>query len=181
MTKNPENTPKITKNNTKFLGFPRVSCGPVEPCGALWSPLCKAGPLAPKTWASSISQGANFLILEKNLDKIVPIPNYDVVIYIVEDHHDSNFLYNVVDNYNLQYLDYKFLSDAKNEDTFINGVQSNNGKYNLVLAQPRKDLLLARKKLAKTNYYDNYDENYLKEVLEEDYDNIKQEINSKCK
>ena len=124
---------------------------------------------------------ANFLILEKNLDKIVPIPNYDVVIYIVEDHHDSNFLYNVVDNYNLQYLDYKFLSDAKNEDTFINGVQSNNGKYNLVLAQPRKDLLLARKKLAKTNYYDNYDENYLKEVLEEDYDNIKQEINSKCK
>ena len=78
-------------------------------------------------------------------------------------------------------MDYKFLSDAKNEDTFINGVQSNNGKYNLVLAQPRKDLLLARKKLAKTNYYDNYDENYLKEVLEEDYDNIKQEINSKCK
>jgi len=124
---------------------------------------------------------ANFLILEKNLDKIVPIPDYDVVIYIVEDHHNSDFLYNAVDNYNLQYLDYKFLSDAKNEDTFINGVQSNNGKYNLVLAQPRKDLLEARKKLAKTNYYDNYEENYLKEVLEEDYDTIKQEINSKCK
>jgi len=124
---------------------------------------------------------ANFLIVETNLDKIVPTLDYDVVIYIVEDHHDSDFLYNVVDNYNLQYLDYKFLADHKDEDTFINKVQSNNGKYNLVLVQPRKDLLEARKKLAKTNYYDNYEENYLKEVLEEDYDIIKQEINSKCK
>jgi len=122
---------------------------------------------------------ANFLIIEKNLDKIVPIPEYDVVIYIVEDHHESDFLYNAVDDYNLQYPGYKFLSDARNEDTFINGIQSNNGKYNLVLAQPRKDLLEARKKLAKTNYYDNYDQDYLKEVLEEDFDIIHQEINTK--
>ena len=120
---------------------------------------------------------ANFLIIEKNLDQIVPLPEYDVVIYIVEDHHESDFLYNAVDNYNLQYPDYKFLSDAKNENTFINGIQSNNGKYNLVLAQPRKDLLEARKKLAKTNYYDNYDQDYLKEVLEDDFDTI-QEINN---
>jgi len=27
----------------------------------------------------------------------------------------------------------------------------------------------ARKKLAKTNYYDYWDKNYLKEVLEDDY------------
>ena len=124
---------------------------------------------------------ANFLIVEQKLDKIVPTPDYDVVIYIVEDHHDPDYLYDAVDNYNLKYTDYKFLVDHKDDDTFINKIQSNNGKYNLVLVQPRKDLLEARLKLAKTNYYNNYDENYLKEVLEEDYDIIKQEINSKCK
>lgn len=121
---------------------------------------------------------ANFLIVETNLDKIVPTPDYDVVIYIVEDHHECDFLYNAVDNYNLQYPEYKFLSDAKNEDTFINGVQSNNGKYNLVLVQPRSDLLEARKKLAKTSYYHNYDEDYLKEVLEDDYDVVIEQINN---
>ena len=122
---------------------------------------------------------ANFLILETKLAEIVPTPDYDVVIYIVEDYHESDFLYNAVDNYNLQYPEYKFLSDAKNEDTFINGVQSNNGKYNLVLVQPRSDLLEARKKLAKTNYYRNYDEDYLKEVLEDDYNIVIEEINSR--
>ena len=51
-------------------------------------------------------------------------------------------------------------------------MQTNNGKYNLVLCQPRKDLTEARKKLAKTEYYDYWDKNYLEEVLEEDYNNV---------
>ena len=120
---------------------------------------------------------ANFLITEQKLDEIVPSPDYDVTIYIVEDHHDPDYLYTTVDNYNLKYKDYKFLADHRNEVTFVNKVQSNNGKYNLVLVQPRKDLLEARLKLTKTNYYDNYDEDYLKEVLEDDYNLIKSKIN----
>ena len=44
-----------------------------------------------------------------------------------------------------------------------------NGKYNLVFVNKRKEILEARKKLAKTNYYDYWDENYLEEVLEDDY------------
>ena len=51
-------------------------------------------------------------------------------------------------------------------------MQTNNGKYNLVLCQPRKDLTEARKKLGKTNYYDYWDEKYLQEVLEEDYKEV---------
>ena len=121
---------------------------------------------------------ANFLIVEQKLDEIVPSSDYDVTIYVVEDHHDPDYLYTAVDNYNLKYKDYKFLADHRNADTFINKVQSNNGKYNLVLVQPRKDLLEARLKLTKTNYYDNYDEDYLKEVLEEDYDVVKNKINT---
>jgi hypothetical protein len=124
---------------------------------------------------------ANFLIIEKKLNEIVPSSDYDVTIYIVEDHHECDYLYDVVDNYNLKYTDYKFLADHRNADTFINKVQSNNGKYNLVLVQPKKDLLEARLKLAKTNYYKNYDEDYLKEVLEDDYTVIKDEINTNIK
>ena len=41
-----------------------------------------------------------------------------------------------------------------------------------MLCQPRKELTEARKKLAKTNYYDYWDENYLQEVLEEDYKEV---------
>ncbi len=122
---------------------------------------------------------ANFLIIEQKLDEIVPYPDYDVVINIVEDHHESDYLYNAVDNYNLKYKDYKFIADHGKTDTFINKIQSNNGKYNLVLFQPRKDLTEARIKLAKTNYYDYWDKDYLKEVLEDDYEIVKQEINKK--
>ena len=122
---------------------------------------------------------ANFLIVEQKLDEIVPSSDYDVIIYIVENHHSPDYLYDSVDNYNLKYTDYKFLADHKDEDTFINKVQSNNGKYNLVLVQSRKDLLEARKKLAKTDYYNNYDEDYLQEVLEEDYSIIRERINRK--
>lgn len=122
---------------------------------------------------------ANFLIIEQKLDEIVPYPDYDVVINIVEDHHESDYLYNAVDHYNLKYKDYKFIADHGKTDTFINKIQSNNGKYNLVLFQPRKDLTEARIKLAKTNYYDYWDKDYLKEVLEDDYEIVKQEINKK--
>ena len=76
-----------------------------------------------------------------------------------------------------RYEDYKFIADHGKTNTFINKIQSNNGKYNLVLVQPRKDLTEARIKLAKTSYYDYWDENYLKEVLEDDYDLIKSKIN----
>lgn len=120
---------------------------------------------------------SNFLIVEQKLDEIVPSPDYDVVINIVEDYHDSDYLYNAVDEYNLKYEDYKFIADHGKTNTFINKIQSNNGKYNLVLVQPRKDLTEARINLAKTSYYDYWDENYLKEVLEEDYDLIKSKIN----
>ena len=38
-----------------------------------------------------------------------------------------------------------------------------------MLCQPRKELSEARKKLAKTDYYNHWDKNYLEEVLEDDY------------
>ena len=115
---------------------------------------------------------ANFAIIDEKLSQIMPDPNYDVVIYVVEDNISENFLYDAVDDYNRNYSDFKFIADHQKKKTYIQGVQTSNGKYNLVLCQPRKDLTEARKKLGKTNYYDYWDEKYLQEVLEEDYKEV---------
>ena len=118
---------------------------------------------------------AKFAIFEEKLCRIMPNDEYDVIIYIVEDDIDKQFLYDAVDDYNHNYSDYKFIADHGKTKTYIQGVQTSNGKYNLVLCQPRKELTEARKKLAKTNYYDYWDKNYLEEVLEEDYGIINDE------
>tara|TARA_B100001057_G_scaffold163159_2_gene163826 strand:- start:14480 stop:14935 length:456 start_codon:yes stop_codon:yes gene_type:complete len=113
--------------------------------------------------------GANFSIQEEKLHRIVPDPKFEVIIYIVEDNLEAEFLYDAVDDYNRNYPDYKFIADHGKTKTYIQGIQTSNGKYNLVLCQLRKELTQSRKNLAKTDYYDYWDENYLKEVLEDDY------------
>ena len=112
---------------------------------------------------------AKFIILEEKLRKVTPRMGWDVVIYAVEDDHDEDFLYAMVDDYNRTYKKYKFIADHRKSNTKINGVPTSNGKHNLVLCQPKKDLTEARKKLAKTDYYTCWDKHYLKEVLEEDH------------
>ena len=111
---------------------------------------------------------ANYKIVEEKLSQIVPNPDYDVIIYVVEDNMSAQFLYDAVDDYNRNYSDYKFIADHGKTKTYIQGIQTSNGFFNLVLCQPRKELTEARKKLAKTNYYNYWDQNYLKEVLEDD-------------
>ena len=55
------------------------------------------------------ASNANFKILDEKLCKIVPKPDFDVVIYVVEDNIDAEFLYNAVDDYNRNYPDYNSL------------------------------------------------------------------------
>ena len=121
------------------------------------------------------ASGANFCIQQQKLCKIVPNSDYDVIINVVEDDIDADSLYNAVNDYNRNYPNYKFIADHAKTKTYIQGIQTNNGKYNLVLCQPRNELTEARKKLAKTNYYNYWDKNYLKEVLEDDYETINDE------
>ena len=115
------------------------------------------------------ASGANFSIQEQKLSQIAPNDDFDVIIYVVEDNLDAQFLYDTVDDYNRIYPDYKFISDHGKTKTYIQGIQTSNGKYNLVLCQSRNELTEARKKLAKTNYYNYWEKNYLEEVLEDDY------------
>ena len=114
------------------------------------------------------ASGANFSIQEQKLSKIVPNSDFDVIIHVVEDDIDANSLYDAVDDYNRNYPDYKFIADHGKTRTYIQGIQTSNGKYNLVLCQSRKELTEARKKLAKTDYYSYWDKDYLEEVLEDD-------------
>lgn len=62
-----------------------------------------------------------------------------------------------------------FLGDHKDRDTYINGVQTNNGHYNFVLCQPAGELNDARRRLVKTKYYTYWDKDYLKEIMGDDY------------
>ena len=115
------------------------------------------------------ASGANFSIQDQKLHQIVPNCDFDVIINVVEDDIEANFLYDAVDDYNRNYSDFKFIADHQKKKTYIQGVQTSNGKYNLVLCQPRNELTEARKKLSKTNYYKYWDKSYIKEVIEEDY------------
>ena len=120
---------------------------------------------------------ANFIILDEELRKVRPRWGWEVVIFAVEDEHDPDFLYAMVDDYNRNYSDFKFIADHQKKKTYIQGVQTSNGKYNLVLCQPRNELTEARKKLSKTDYYKYWDKSYLKEVLEEDYSVVNTNLN----
>ena len=115
------------------------------------------------------ASNANYTIVDEKLSQIVPNNDFNVIIYVVEDNMSAEFLYDAVDDYNRNYPDYKFIADHGKTKTYIQGIQTSNGKYNLVLCQSRKELTDTRKKLAKTNYYNYWDKNYLKEVLEDDY------------
>ena len=101
---------------------------------------------------------ANFSILDNKLSQIVPKPDFDVVVYVVEDNISAQFLYDAVDDYNRNYPEYKFIPDHGKTKTYIQGIQTSNGLYNLVLCQPRKELTEARKKLARTDYYNYWDD-----------------------
>jgi hypothetical protein len=116
---------------------------------------------------------SKYRIVECSANAIEPIEGMDVVIYIIEDEFNLNEVCKWVDVCNLKYDKWKFFEDCSKYDTFINGIQTNNGKYNLILGQPTQKLRKFREDLAKTSYYDMWDNNYLKEILKDDYDIIK--------
>ena len=123
------------------------------------------------------ASNANFAIVDEKLSQIMPNDDFDVIIYVVEDDISANFLYDAVDDYNHNYPEYRFIADHGKTKTYIQGIQTSNGKYNLVLCQSRKELTEARKKLSKTDYYKYWNKSYLKEVLEEDYSVVNINLN----
>ena len=118
------------------------------------------------------ASNAKYRIVECSASAIEPIEDMDVIIYIIEDEFNLDEVQKWVDICNSKYDEWKFFEDCGTYDTFINGIQTNNGKYNLILGQPTQKLRKFRENLAKTSYYDMWDDDYLKEILENDYDII---------
>jgi hypothetical protein len=115
-------------------------------------------------------------IIECKACEIIPIEGYEVLIYVVENEFNLDEVQKWVEIYNKRYSEWKFFEDCASYDTYINGIQSNNGKYNLILAQPREKLRKFREILTKTNYYNYWSNDYLKEILEEDINLLDQGI-----
>ena len=115
------------------------------------------------------------LIVETPIDDIVPESGHDVIIFIVEDFWRVDQIQRWVAVYNDKFSYYSFFEDCASRQTFINGVQTNNHKYNLILCQSKKKLSNIRKQLAKTGYYSYWSEEYLKEILGDDYEKVKEE------
>ncbi len=107
---------------------------------------------------------ANYEILEIDIDKIYPIKGKDVVIYVLGE-SDLDTINWWVEFYNKKYKDWLFFEDCASYDTFINGVKTNNGKYNLILGQPKEKLEKFREILKKTEYYSYWSKEYYDEIV----------------
>jgi len=115
---------------------------------------------------------SKYRIVECSASGIEPIEDLDVVVYIIEEHFNFDEVQKWVDICNKKYEGWKFFEDCGAYDTFINEIKTNNGKYNLIIGQPTQKLRTFREILSKTSYYDIWDDEYLKEILQDDYDVI---------
>jgi hypothetical protein len=112
------------------------------------------------------AKGSEFELIESNGSDINPPPwDFELIIYKLPDNYSIDELTDIATEYNNIFPEMIFLPDHKDRDTFINGVQTNNGKYNLILCQWRDNLEKARSKLSNTAYYSFWNEDYLKEIL----------------
>ena len=66
---------------------------------------------------------------------------------------------------NKKYTTHIFLPDHPHRETFIKGVKTGNGYVPLIIAQTKKELLSARERLSKTDYYSYWDKEYLEEIF----------------
>lgn len=115
------------------------------------------------------------LIVETPIDDIVPESGHDVIVFIVEDFWRVDQVQNWVKFYNDKYSYYAFFEDCAGRDTYINGIKTNNHNYNLILCQSKAKLSKIRKSLSKTEYYSYWSEEYLKEIMGDDYEDLKKE------
>lgn len=113
------------------------------------------------------AKNAEYGIVETDGSNIDPPPwDFELLIYVLPKEWTQDELNQLAKEYTKIFPSLIFLPDHRDRYTEINGVQTNNGKHNLLLCQWRDNLDSARKRLAETTYYSFWDENYLKEIME---------------
>ena len=111
------------------------------------------------------AKNSDYSIVETDGSDINPPPwDFELIIYKLPDTYSVDELAEIATEYNDIFPEMIFLPDHKDRETFINGVATNNGKYNLILCQWRDNLNKARSKLEHTKYYSFWDQNYLEEI-----------------
>lgn len=114
-----------------------------------------------------------YKIVHSSVYDIKPLDEeFGVVIFVIEDNIDLEIARNRIEELNQEYPKYKFFDDFRDEPSHIGLVQTNNNMYNLILYQNSQFLSHLRQKLAKTAYYDTWDDDYLQKILEEDYEMV---------
>lgn len=112
-----------------------------------------------------------YKIVKCSVNDIKPLEKeFGVVIFVVEDDLDLQYGHQKIKELNEDYPKYRFFDDFRDEPSFINGIQTNNSVYNLILYQNSEFLTKMRAILAKTSYYDSWDDEYLQKILEYDYE-----------
>lgn len=111
---------------------------------------------------------AKYKIVELTNEEIDPdFSSVEIIIYIVDSSYTFAQVENLSKKYNEIFSKLIFLPDSNTRYSYVGDIQSNNSKYNLILCQERKELQIARNKLSQTTYYKHWDEDYLKEILEQ--------------
>lgn len=57
-----------------------------------------------------------------------------------------------------------FLPDHPHKPNYINGIETGNGVFPCIIVQTKQELMSAREKLEKTDYYSYWDKDYLEEI-----------------
>lgn len=102
----------------------------------------------------------------RSISDLAPIEGVEVAIFVLEDNLSLSDLVNKCEELNNLYTDYIFLDDHKDDNSYINGVKTNNGKYNLILCQNKEKLLKARETLKETRYYSYWDEEFYRKIVQ---------------
>lgn len=114
---------------------------------------------------------AVYEIINTELDQLaVPATEFKLVIYILPDAVSEVEMTVRCMQLNDQHPDYVFLPDHQIKRTYVQGVLTNNCKYNLVMCQPKAEIEKGRESLLKTKYYTFFDDNYWNQQC--DYESI---------
>lgn len=115
------------------------------------------------------SSRAKYHIIKTEINNIKPIKGYDVVFFIVEEYHDIESLKVWTKYYNNKYSECIFFDDHPDDGVLIQGINTSNGKYNIITMQDRNKLYEARELLMRGEYYQYWSEEMLMKIMGEDY------------
>ena len=112
---------------------------------------------------------AKYKIVFCSVNSIQPEEPYDVILYVI-DEEKLEEIQKWFEILNQKHPNWLFFEDCASYDTYINGIRTNNGKYNLILGQPREKLRKFRDILKKTDYYSYWSQEYYDEIMSSDSD-----------